>query len=76
MTCKTILNCIAIEAFISSFSISFVVKTLLYVVSNDFGYPVVPIFVLFFGIFSSKLLILAIILKLFCNTGLSALKYC
>ena len=38
MTCKMILNCIAFEAFISSFSISFVVKTLLYVVSNDFGY--------------------------------------
>ena len=30
--------CIAFEAFRSKFSISFVVRTLLYVVANDFGY--------------------------------------
>ena len=70
MTCKIILNCIAFKVFISSFSISFVLKTLLYVVSNDIGYWIVPIFVL------SKLFILAIILKLFCNIGLLAAKYC
>ena len=76
MTCKIILNCIAFEAFTSSFSTSFVLKTLLYMVSNDIGYWIVPIFVLFFGIFLSKLFILAIILKLFCNIGLLAAKYC
>ena len=36
MTCKIILNYIAFEAFISPFSISFVVRKLLYVVANDF----------------------------------------
>ena len=53
MTCKTILNCIAFEAFISSFSVWFVVRTLLYVVANNFGYYVVSIFFLFCGIFLS-----------------------
>ena len=38
MTCKIILNYIAFEAFISQFSISFVVRPLLYVVTNDFCY--------------------------------------
>ena len=37
-TCKIILICIVFKAFISSFSTSFVVRTLLYVVANDFGY--------------------------------------
>ena len=37
MTCKIMLKFIAFEAFIS-FLISFVLRVLLYVVSNDFGY--------------------------------------